>query len=648
MGQKHTVEFAGLIYKRPAPADQRFTLQAASLLLCALLILTATGVNAQFTLNVTVNTVEVAPGVNSSAYEMSVFTSVTDDSGLPIKQLSADEFSLLEDSQPVEFSLHEATDVPINLVLVIDTSGSMAGTGIAQAKEAATKFIKRLGAQDRVGLIMFNSKVTNLSDFTSDTNALTTAVAGINVVPSSGTCLYDAIYEAVQMSSVLPSGRRAVLVFTDGRDELPDGSVCSSMQIDDVIQLASTTPNTPVHAIGIGKELDEKALDRMALLTGGSFLKSEAFSPLDALFGKVFDQLKYKYELKYQSNAAPGRHILTVQVNLSGNKDEDTRNFTLPDVPAKISFGNVLENQQIGSPTLLLVQVLGSPENIQSVEFAANNQVLATDAEYPFEYRLDPGNFAAGNLSITARALSRDGSLVDSAQVNVQIVSSGAVIPAPQMTESPALNPPSGSDETDQGLLGRLANLPVPLQIAIGAVALILILFIVVMVVRLLKAKRGGGILPRDDDEPVMETMILRKPSSDLATLTVINSDDSTLVGQSIPITNKTSTIGRGTGNDIMFPKDHPVSRKHVTLEYKDGVFTLSEVLKSGDKGLESPTFGTFVNEKNIHGNAVQLRKGDIIRLGNRLKLEFTPQVEERASKDSDRTMDDIQDEAAE
>jgi len=648
MNQEHTAYYASLKRKQSGAAGQRVALKAAGVLLCALLLVTATGVNAQFTLKVTLNTVEVTPGINSSAYEMSVFTSVTDESGLPIKQLTADEFSLLEDSQPVEFTLHEATDVPINLVLVIDTSGSMAGTGIAQAKEAATKFIKRLGAQDRVGLIMFNSKVSNLSDFSSNTNALTTAVAGINVVPSSGTCLYDAVYEAVQMSSVLPSGRRAVLVFTDGRDELPNGSVCSSMQIDDVIQLASTTPNTPVHAIGIGKELDEKALDRMALLTGGSFLKSEAFSQLDALFDKVFNQLKYQYELKYQSNATPGRHILTVQVNLSGNKDEDTRNFTLPEVPAKISFGNVIENQKIDSQTLLLVQVLGSPDNIQSVEFAANNQVLVTDAEFPFEYRLDPGNFAAGSLSITARALSHDGSLVDSTQINVQIVSSGAVSPVPKNTEPPALNPPSTSEEASQGLLSRLGNLPVPLQIGIAAAALILILFILVMVVRLLKIKRRNGVPGADDDEPAMETMILRKPSSDLATLTVIYSDDGSLVGQNIPITSKTSTIGRGTGNDIMFPKDHPVSRKHVTLEYKDGIFTLAEVLKSGDKGLESPTFGTFVNDKNIHGNAVQLRKGDVIRLGNRLKLEFTPQVEERSSRDSDRTMDDIQDEAAE
>lgn len=644
MSQEYAAKFFGSKRNLSGIANQRTMLKAAALLICAMLLLTSTVVTAQFTLNVTVNTVEVAPGINTSAYDMSVFTSVTDETGLPVKQLTADEFNVLEDSQPVKFTLHEATDVPINLVLVIDTSGSMAGTGIAQAKEAATKFIKRLGAQDRVGLIAFNSKVTNLSDFTSDTNALTTSVAGINVVPSSGTCLYDAIYEAVQMSSVLPSGRRAVLIFTDGRDELPDGSVCSSMQIDDVIQLASTTPNTPIHSIGIGKELDEKALDRMALLTGGSFLKSEAFSQLDALFGKVFDQLKYQYELNYQSNAAPGRHILTVQVNLSGNKDEDTRNFTLPEVPAKISFGNVLANQQIGSPTLLLIQVHGSVDNIQSVEFAANNQVLGTDSEYPFEYRLDPGNFAAGSLSITARALSRDGSLIDSTQVTVEILSSGAVMPAPQLTQSPSLNPLSNPEMDDQGLLGPIGALPVPLQIVIGAVALILILFIVVMVVRLLKAKRGGLVPSREDDEPVMETMILRKPSSDLATLTVIYSDDAGLVGQTIPITSKTTSIGRGMGNDLVFPKDHPVSRKHATLEYKDGAFTLSEVLKSGDKALESPTFGTFVNEKNIHGNAVQLRKGDVIRLGNRLKLEFVPQVEERSSRDSDRTMDDIQD----
>lgn len=625
---------------RPFPCGSiRYSLM--SLLLLALLVLNPLAAQADFALSVTLHTVEAEIAEGSNAYQVRVFTSVLDDTGTPIKQLTEDEFSLLEDSQPVDFSLREAPDVPISLVLVLDTSGSMAGTGLAQAKEAATKFITRLGSGDRVALISFNSKITNVSDFTADTAALSSAISTLNVVPNSGTCLNDAIYEAVQKSSVLPSGRRAVLVFTDGRDELPDGSVCSSMKVDDVIELATATPNTPIHAIGVGKELDEKALDRMALLTGGSFLKSEAFSQVEGLFDKVFEQLKYQYELTYQSNASAGRHNLTVQVNLGGNIDEDTRSFNLPDLPTGISFGNVSANQVINSTTVLQIRAQGGLDGIQSVAFEINGLTVANDDEAPFEFTLNPAGYAAGNLEITARALSADGKPIDSTQIVLQIQSTGAAAPAVESTR-PAGNQPA--KPVEGGLLALLKGLPVVYLVAVFGVGLVLLIFIVAMVIRLTRGKKARKAVENYDNEPATETMILRKPSAnELAILTVIHSDDKALIGQQIPILNKSTSLGRSTGNDIAFPKDNPVSRKHATLEYKDGTFILTEVLKSGENGLESPTFGTYLNDQKINGRAVQLRAGDIIRLGNRLNLEFTPRVDNAKAGDSDRTMDDIE-----
>jgi pSer/pThr/pTyr-binding forkhead associated (FHA) protein len=109
-----------------------------------------------------------------------------------------------------------------------------------------------------------------------------------------------------------------------------------------------------------------------------------------------------------------------------------------------------------------------------------------------------------------------------------------------------------------------------------------------------------------------------------LATLTVLSSDDPMLVDQVLNITQPTTQLGRGVQNDIIFPKDTPVSRQHAVIECKGGQFFLSEVCIPDDTGaLKRPRYGTFVNEKPLQLTPFQLRSGSVIRLGPRVKLEL-------------------------
>ena len=79
----------------------------------------------------------------------------------------------------------------LNVVLVIDTSGSMAGAPLAAAKAAASQFATSLGPNDAAGLVAFSGDVRPLVGFTSDAGALTAGIDGLTA--AGNTALYDAV-----------------------------------------------------------------------------------------------------------------------------------------------------------------------------------------------------------------------------------------------------------------------------------------------------------------------------------------------------------------------------------------------------------------------------------------------------------------------
>jgi pSer/pThr/pTyr-binding forkhead associated (FHA) protein len=109
----------------------------------------------------------------------------------------------------------------------------------------------------------------------------------------------------------------------------------------------------------------------------------------------------------------------------------------------------------------------------------------------------------------------------------------------------------------------------------------------------------------------------------DLAMIHVKNSDDPTVIGNSYLMNKKRITIGRSHNNEIVFYRDRPVSRNHICIEYKNQRFVLTEILATINGQIKGPTFGTFINGRQVSGNPVFLNTNDEILLGKRLKLRF-------------------------
>ena len=143
---------------------------------------------------------------------------VTDTSQRFVSNLLEHDFEVLEDGTPQPILFFASGQVPLDLVLLIDTSASM-GILRPTVQRAARDFLGVLRPEDRGAVAGFNERVTVLQDLTSDTAALDGAVRRAGA--SGDTALYTSLYVALrrfgrparQASEVR---RQAIVVVTDG------------------------------------------------------------------------------------------------------------------------------------------------------------------------------------------------------------------------------------------------------------------------------------------------------------------------------------------------------------------------------------------------------------------------------------------------
>ncbi|MGH9800554.1 MAG: VWA domain-containing protein [Blastocatellia bacterium] len=129
--------------------------------------------------------------------------------------LRVEDFVVYENGVRQKISNFEATEVPFNLVLLIDTSGSTRGD-VDLMRQAVRGFLKELRPQDRVALIQFNKEVELLKDLTTDRRAVEAALDLLNA--GSGTSYYDAMQLTLEEVLGKVEGRKAIVALTDGVD----------------------------------------------------------------------------------------------------------------------------------------------------------------------------------------------------------------------------------------------------------------------------------------------------------------------------------------------------------------------------------------------------------------------------------------------
>jgi Ca-activated chloride channel family protein len=168
--------------------------------------------------------------------------------------------------------LWEQTKKPVDLVVVMDISGSMKGDKISAARESLKQFVQLLDDRDRLEIILFNSEMSILTDLSPIGAKRQQVLAGVGgIFERGGTRMYDAVEMAYQELEAKgdPNHIRAVVVLSDGMDTESDVSQFGIFQMLQTGSEESGGNAIKLFTIGFGDDADKQTLTTMAEYTGG-------------------------------------------------------------------------------------------------------------------------------------------------------------------------------------------------------------------------------------------------------------------------------------------------------------------------------------------------------------------------------------------
>lgn len=161
------------------------------------------------------------------AEEVLLNVTVTDSYNHQATDLIKDEFIVAEDGQRQDIASFAMSSVPVNVVLLLDASGSVVSE-INSLRDAAMHFVSLLGPADKTSVIEFHTNIELIQDWTSKADDVRHALSwrfkpGMvqnkqGSFDYGSTALYDALYSTAGEQLAKVEGRRAVILLTDGDD----------------------------------------------------------------------------------------------------------------------------------------------------------------------------------------------------------------------------------------------------------------------------------------------------------------------------------------------------------------------------------------------------------------------------------------------
>lgn len=272
-------------------------------------------------LNVSINQTDTSgcPGIR-------LFITVTDRNDDPMTSLTQADFLVIEDNNlQVIDSISNIVMTPISVALVLDYSGSIQPF-ISNVEAAATSFIDQLDLNnntDEAAIIKFAASIELKQAFTDDYNSLLLAIGDNFTGNIAKTLLYDAVWQAVNITTDLArNDRRVIVVLSDGIDE---GSV--DHNLTEIID--STHKNgVAVFTIGLGNVF-LPAMQLLADETGGQYFLAPTSSDLQAIYQQIADILTNQYVIEYQSPSSSGDSI-TIDMEVDHNDMQGEASRTVP------------------------------------------------------------------------------------------------------------------------------------------------------------------------------------------------------------------------------------------------------------------------------------------------------------------------------
>lgn len=257
-------------------------------------------------------------------------------SKLFVGSLTKDDFRVLEDGQEQTVTYFASTDVPFDLVLLVDLSGSTSEKRDL-IKKSTLRFIQAARPEDRLAIVTFSDKTNVVSPLTLDRAQLAASVANMNGL--GGSNVWDAVKFVLDdvMGPKTLERRRAVVLMSDGVDGAlfrvgpPRGSKVSFADLLEQVRQTDTLI-VPIYldtedSIGGGFTSSEyenarRTLKLLAMESGGSYYQAKKLSDLEGVYEQVINDLGKVYSLGYKpTNPARDNTWRNVKISIVNRED---------------------------------------------------------------------------------------------------------------------------------------------------------------------------------------------------------------------------------------------------------------------------------------------------------------------------------------
>lgn len=272
---------------------------------------------------------EFNPGdvIKVETTEVMLPVTVRDASGRLVSDLTRDDFRIFEDNREQPLRDLALRQVPVDAVLMVDSSSSTA-RNLDDFRRAAEGFAERLGPDDRISLMKFDDSVQLLQDWTKSRFQLRRALT--RIAPGVFTRFNDALLLAAREQYGSTQSRRAVIVLTDGIDSgrgtTLESALRALLEAQVTVYIVS---NTEISRAAKQAELDsltngtesarrfnkvqidgllmglraleqsEQMLEQLTAATGGRLYKPRAFDALESTYAEVAEELRHQYALYF-------------------------------------------------------------------------------------------------------------------------------------------------------------------------------------------------------------------------------------------------------------------------------------------------------------------------------------------------------------
>ena len=273
--------------------------------------------------------------------------SVMDRDGRYVPNLQKEEFRIWEDGVEQEVAFFQSVDKPFSVVLMLDTSPSTQFR-LEDIQDAAISFVNQLRPDDKVMVVSFNDDIKILSEFTTDRPKLQKAINRAKT--DDGTRLYDALDMVINQQLSRVSGRKAIVLFTDGVDTTSrranyQSNIMDAQELDALIYPVQydTSQDMNVGNFPVGRPIDiwgqilggifggggrrgggggggyprrggtirndyelaNQYLLELANSTGGREYKADSLQNMSYAFGNVAEELRRQYSIGYYPKRPP-------------------------------------------------------------------------------------------------------------------------------------------------------------------------------------------------------------------------------------------------------------------------------------------------------------------------------------------------------